>query len=811
MLRSARRKRRPLRIEELEDRHLLTTVYEQLAVSANAGYVTSSKGADGLIGWQTFDNFRLYQRAVITDTTWRGFYLDYVKNDNNPVSANTITWNVSFWSDAAGSVQPENILYAESLPAGSVTTAFVGIQKLSLREDVAVYDFTAHLAIPFLAEADTTYWFSPLSRAAVSNPLFGWAPSKRQDNRIVQDKLPTGGRSFRFEDRAFSLAGSSAAAPVLTVITHGYLFDIGEPNPADSSFAPWVTDMAVAIEDKLKLSLPAGEKCISATIVLSRFVAGGEPSAAACKHFLIPIWNSDRAGPEAREEIVQTLYELIVARAEKEPIDLHLIGHSRGAVVNSEVVRLLKGWSGKDWLGYVQVTTLDPHPDKLIYLDPEPMDYDIVNFADNYYQQGGRGPDGRSIEGALNVDLSMIVDEDRGGWDGRSGFSAEHSEVHDWYHWTIDTSDDESPSLNDNKMQKIDLATRQEIYPLTAWNNGKKVGYYWSIIGKGWNDHPTPIKLLGREEDLHVSITAPEGVVTIFQTASMPTDPLPNGFDPPRDMLNVIASQLDRGSAISLTFYLDYQANSYVKYGPTKDTAKPHWYEFLYDEATKTGAVIENNVATVYFIDGSRGDDDGKPNGIIIDPGVPVFDRIPWHNRNNPLDVGRNNSVEPLDALLIVNDLHFNGSRRLPLTPKTADRRLIDTNGDGFVAPGDAVVVINYLNELARQQYAGEGELPRFVFAGPENLGPAMPSSRPLRIYTIDWKLTPTEDYFKRYPGTKPDLKSVSGSRSYIDADTEEDWDDDLLELLSMDQLAGPAFAAPIGGAMAGKPVAPHP
>jgi hypothetical protein len=41
----------------------------------------------------------------------------------------------------------------------------------------------------------------------------------------------------------------------------------------------------------------------------------------------------------------------------------------------------------------------------------------------------------------------------------------------------------------------------------------------------------------------------------------------------------------------------------------------------MYESNTQTGAVINGNIITLYFIDGRRGDDDITANGIIIDQG----------------------------------------------------------------------------------------------------------------------------------------------------------------------------------------------
>jgi len=63
---------------------------------------------------------------------------------------------------------------------------------------------------------------------------------------------------------------------------------------------------------------------------------------------------------------------------------------------------------------------------------------------------------------------------------------------------------------------------------------------------------------------------------------------------------------------------------SFFKFGPTPDNAEPHWYEFLFDG--ETGAEIDGNVITLYFVDGKRGDSDvNGTNGVIFDPGAPVF------------------------------------------------------------------------------------------------------------------------------------------------------------------------------------------
>ncbi|MBA4369817.1 MAG: hypothetical protein C0403_19490 [Desulfobacterium sp.] len=83
----------------------------------------------------------------------------------------------------------------------------------------------------------------------------------------------------------------------------------------------------------------------------------------------------------------------------------------------------------------------------------------------------------------------------------------------------------------------------------------------------------------------------------------------------------------DTEGKAQVTFTLpdQYTISSYWKYGPTPLNPDAQWYEFMYDDITGTGAVINDNTVTLYFVDGARGDDDWDlgPNGIIRDLGAP--------------------------------------------------------------------------------------------------------------------------------------------------------------------------------------------
>lgn len=78
-------------------------------------------------------------------------------------------------------------------------------------------------------------------------------------------------------------------------------------------------------------------------------------------------WIADSRNPGAAARQGRRLEREIVAAAAAfpagDPVDVHLIGHSQGAVVNSQAVERLNrdGWPAGMQAGYLKVTMLDPH------------------------------------------------------------------------------------------------------------------------------------------------------------------------------------------------------------------------------------------------------------------------------------------------------------------------------------------------------------------------------------------------------------------------------------------------------------------
>ena len=93
----------------------------------------------------------------------------------------------------------------------------------------------------------------------------------------------------------------------------------------------------------------------------------------------------------------------------------------------------------------------------------------------------------------------------------------------------------------------------------------------------------------------------------------------------------------------------------------------------------------------------------------------------PFQNNLNSLDVNNDNTVSPIDALIVINDMNANGTRSLAndlASPLAGEPNLppsgtyVDVNGDNRLSPIDALMVINSLNNsLASEPEFGSTNL----------------------------------------------------------------------------------------------------
>ena len=72
----------------------------------------------------------------------------------------------------------------------------------------------------------------------------------------------------------------------------------------------------------------------------------------------------------------------------------------------------------------------------------------------------------------------------------------------------------------------------------------------------------------------------------------------------------------------------------------------------------------------------------------------------PWFNSSNALDVNGSNSIEPLDALIVINYLNANpGVSSLPAA-RLPGQGFIDVDNNGLCTPLDALIIINRINSM---------------------------------------------------------------------------------------------------------------
>jgi hypothetical protein len=107
-------------------------------------------------------------------------------------------------------------------------------------------------------------------------------------------------------------------------------------------------------------------------------------------------------------------------------------------------------------------------------------------------------------------------------------------------------------------------------------------------------------------------------------------------------------------------------------------------------------------------------------DGEVEDYRVDIIAGNAWQNTDNPLDVDGDTVVAPVDALLVINEMNnrrvsdpVNGALPLPPDPANGPEQIgyLDVDADRFVSPRDALLVINALNLQAAQRAEGEPDI----------------------------------------------------------------------------------------------------
>lgn len=313
----------------------------------------------------------------------------------------------------------------------------------------------------------------------------------------------------------FSGAGAARGAEV-TIITHGFQF-------ASSTPSKWTYTMADAILDRADGS--ANRLTTYGSIYVHDTSTGGWKAAnvpnrtstdRTDQHIvLIFDWatESDKKENGWLEAAADALFTALQTRPEKLQLssgaflstshNLHFIGHSRGAVLNSRVCNRIGWWFPE--LKVDHVTSLDPHP-------AGPMNdfgfdsatgtgaldtYQKVQFADNYYRRdpagyepGIRSSDfsgvpvrGVSFERELNETVLSASDSPNERDEVEDPYTLEHVKTHAWYHGTISQT---ATADGDDVTIPTDWYTPANMGPRAT------TGFYYSRAASGHTSFSEP-------------------------------------------------------------------------------------------------------------------------------------------------------------------------------------------------------------------------------------------------------------------------------------------------------------------------------
>jgi hypothetical protein len=271
--------------------------------------------------------------------------------------------------------------------------------------------------------------------------------------------------------------GTSLPAAQVTVITHGL----------NGTTTGWITGMARAMTNRPGGSADAVIYRLQVTGSGASFskLAGGDPLATTSGDIIVLLdWGAVAGGNSFNTtEVANAVLPLLTVTSALPELGgralvswpLHLIGHSRGGSLVCELSRVL----GEQGIWVDQVTTLDAHPlnngfNDWIYSDEDAsaLTYENVLFADSYYQTTSF-VHGLAATGAF--------------WRRQTNFSGgytelasgPHSDIHLWYHATIDLASPVSDS------EATLTATDRQFLWTTGEQRGTNAGHRFAVSGGG--------------------------------------------------------------------------------------------------------------------------------------------------------------------------------------------------------------------------------------------------------------------------------------------------------------------------------------
>jgi hypothetical protein len=187
----------------------------------------------------------------------------------------------------------------------------------------------------------------------------------------------------------------------------------------------------------------------------------------------------------------------------------------------------------------------------------------------------------------------------------------------------------------------------------------------------------------------YVTLASPEGTVLVNVKSKGNPSPAdaPPGVEFPFGFLEFTIHGVQAGGSTTVSLFLPegMTVETFYKYGPTPDNSTPHWYEFLYDG--QTGAVINDNVIFLHFVDGLRGDHDLMANGVIVEPGAPGL-LVPI-----PGDCNGDGDVNLADAILALQIL-------AGIEPISTCNTEADVNADAKIGLEEVIYILQTVSDI---------------------------------------------------------------------------------------------------------------
>ena len=262
-------------------------------------------------------------------------------------------------------------------------------------------------------------------------------------------------------------AGDVRGAGV-TLITHG--------NSGNTD--GWVTGMANALSQRLGGNIPIYRIDVTnGTGGYGAFLhsaSGGNPLSSGSGEIILKVDWRNLANTSHTTYSVANALAPVLSQANFIPqlgghalaeFPLHIMGHSRGGSLVCELSQRL----GEAGLWVDQVTTLDAYP---IGGDAPALGYENVFFAEGYYQTDYLFFDGQFIPNAHRRRQTTASG-------GYTLFSDWHSDVHLWYHGTIDLA----PTASDTEVQFN--SSMRDTWWAAVEQKGTNAGFIYTRLGGG--------------------------------------------------------------------------------------------------------------------------------------------------------------------------------------------------------------------------------------------------------------------------------------------------------------------------------------